>query len=145
MKRAHAGRAEHARGVLLVRVEVSPEPADRPHDDRVVEEHVREEDRRRRKVRTREREERGADDDGREHERHDDQRADEHAPRKRKRVSTYAAGSATASVSSVESAACQTVNQATSRSAASLNTSAIGERSSSPSGHRPRPMIVTTG
>ena len=69
-------RAEHAGGVLLVRVEVAPQLADHAHDDRVVEEHVREEDRPE-GAGYPEREERRRDEHGRQHERDRDQRAHE--------------------------------------------------------------------
>ena len=43
---ARPRRAEHARRLLAPRVEVRPEPADRPHDHGEVEEDVRDEHRR---------------------------------------------------------------------------------------------------
>ena len=89
-ERTPPARAEHPRGFFLVRVEMRPEAADRPHDDRVVEEHVRDQDRpdglveseiAERTAGAEERRERGAHDHGRQHERHGDERAHDAAAR----------------------------------------------------------------
>src|SRR5918994_5828583 len=66
-------------------------------------------------------------------------------PRNSYRANAYAPGSATSTVSAVDTVACQTVNHATPRSRASETTSPIGLRSRLPSGVSPRPTIDTTG
>ena len=72
-ERAPPRRAQHARCLFLVWVEVGPETADDAHHDRVVEEHVREEDRAERRLHA-QREECGRDDHGRQHEGNDRRR-----------------------------------------------------------------------
>src|SRR5215207_4674065 len=66
-------------------------------------------------------------------------------PRNSYRANTYAPGSATSTVSAVDTVACQIVNHATSRSCESVTTAPIGLRSSVPPGVSPRPMIDATG
>ncbi len=81
---AQRGRAEHAGRLLLPGVELGPQPADGPYDDRVVEEDMGQQDRPHRGVQayapqlveqsavSDEGEEGAARDDGRQHERHGD-------------------------------------------------------------------------
>ena len=110
-----------------------PQAADRAHDDRVVEEHVGDQDRPDRLVEpeagerpagAEQRGERGAHDDGRQHERHGDERAhDPPAAELVPRDARTRPAARSAAVSTVDSAACHTVNQITWRSAGSATTS----------------------
>ena len=66
-------------------------------------------------------------------------------PRNSYRANTYAPGSATSTVSALDTVACQIVNHATSRRWGSVTTAPSGLRSSVPPGVSPRPMIDATG
>src|SRR4051812_5845700 len=66
-------------------------------------------------------------------------------PGKSQRATTYVHGHATTNVSTVDTAACHSVNQAIRRNDSSRSTSSTGDASNEPVARSPRPMIDTTG
>ena len=154
-KARHRDAPEHACGLLGARVEALPQAPDGADHDGVVEEGVGEQDRHARCRAGPRRaspagpssdEERRPDHDGREHERHDEQRLERGGARGTRRWRARGRpGRPISRVSTVDAAACQSVNQATCRSSASPSTSPTPRRSHPCSPRRPSPTMLATG